>query len=222
MIELAIVLDMDGLMVDTEPLSRRAWEQALATYGHTLDDSIYDSIIGYRFDESATMLIEAYDLPVNVDTLARQKAAILDEVRASGIPVMPGLYEFHAAINQRALPWAVATSSPRYHAQEILQQIGLQDSCRIIAGGDEVPRGKPAPDIYLLAAERLGIPPSRCMALEDSVPGCRSALTAGMMVVAIPNGDTEKADFSAVDHIFSSLLDVAEGLDMLLEGLTLR
>ena len=113
MIEIAIVLDMDGLMVDTEPLSRRAWDQVLATYGHVLHDSLYNSIIGYRFDESAAMLIEAYDLPVNVDTLARQKAAILAEIRASGIPVMPGLYELHAAINQRALPWAVATSSPR-------------------------------------------------------------------------------------------------------------
>lgn len=222
MIEIAIVLDMDGLMVDTEPLSRRAWDQVLATYGHTLDDSLYNSIIGYRFDETAATLIEAYDLPVNVDTLGRKKAAILAEFRASGVPVMPGLYELHAAINQRALPWAVATSSPRYHAQEILQQLGLQDSCRVIAAGDEATRGKPAPDIYLLAAERLGISPSRCLALEDSAPGCRSALAAGMMVVAIPNGDTEKADFPVVDHIFSSLHHVADGLDTLLATLTSR
>lgn len=222
MIEIAIVLDMDGLMVDTEPLSRRAWDQVLALYGHTLDHAIYNSIIGYRFDESVATLIKAYDLPANIDTLARQKEAKLATIRASGIPVMPGLYKLHAAINRRALPWAVATSSPRDHALEILQQIGLQDSCRIIAAGDEVPRGKPAPDIYLLAAERLGISPAHCMALEDSSPGCRSALAAGMMVGAVPNGDTKTADFSAVDHIFSSLHDVVERLDTLLLELASR
>ncbi|NCF67765.1 MAG: HAD-IA family hydrolase [Chloroflexi bacterium] len=222
MIEIAIVLDMDGLMVDTEPLSRRAWAQVLATYGHDLDDAVYNSIIGYRFDESANMIIETYDLPVKMDTLARQKADILAKIRASGVPVMPGLFDLHAAINQRALPWGVATSSPRHHAQEILQQIGLEDSCQIIVGGDEVSRGKPAPDIYLLAAERLGVPSSRCLALEDSAPGCRSALAAGMMVVAIPNGDTKEADFSAVDHIYPSLHNVADELDALLAELTSR
>ena len=222
MIEIAIVLDMDGLMVDTEPLSRRAWDQVLAMYGHTLDHAIYNSIIGYRFDESAATLIKTYDLPANIDTLARQKETKLATIRASGIPVMPGLYELHAAINRRALPWSVATSSPRDHALEILQQIGLQDSCRIIAAGDEVPRGKPAPDIYLLAAERLGISPAHCMALEDSSPGCRSALAAGMMVGAIPNRDTKTADFSAVDHIFPSLHDVVERLDTLLVELASR
>ena len=217
MIEIAIVLDMDGLMVDTEPLSRRAWDQVLATYGHVLDDSVYNSIIGYRFDESATMLIETYDLPVKMDVLAQQKAAILAEIRAAGVPLMPGLYELHAAIKQRGVPWGVATSSPRYHAQDILRQIGLQDSCQIIVGGDEVLRGKPAPDIYLLAAERLGFETECCLALEDSVPGGRAAIAAGMRLVAVPGGHVGKGEFSFAHHVYPSLTQVAKDLDYLLD-----
>ena len=219
MSNLAVVLDMDGLMVDSEPLSRIAWEQVLSAHGHILNDDIYTSIIGYRIDESAAILIDAYDLPLSVNNLARQKATVLTKIRANGVPVMPGLYEVHARIMQFGLPWAVATSSPRPHAEEILEQLGLGDSCQAIAGGDEVPQGKPAPDIYLLAAERLDVPASHCLAIEDSAPGCQAALSAGMMVVAVPNRDTKTTDFSAVDYVFPSLYDVSENLDSLLAEL---
>jgi len=218
----AIILDMDGLMVDSEPLSRSAWDQVLGVHGRTLDDTIYKSLIGHRTDETAATLIEAYDLPVTVDTLTTEKANALAKISAKGIPVMPGLHDLHVRILQGGAPWAVATSSPRSHAEEILVQLGLIDSCQVIVGGDEVPHGKPAPDIYLLAAARMGIPASQCLAIEDSAPGCRSAAAAGMMVVAVPNGDTETADFSAVDHIFSSLNDVSESLDTLLAELARR
>jgi HAD superfamily hydrolase (TIGR01509 family) len=218
----AIIFDMDGLMVDSEPLSRSAWDQILGAYGHTLNDAIYKSVIGHRTDETAAIFIEAYDLPLTVDTLAREKVNALAEICANGVPVMPGLYALHAHITQRDLPWAVATSSPRSHAEEILTQLGLIDSCRVIVGGNEVAQGKPAPDIYCLAAARMGIAAAQCLAIEDSAPGCQSALAAGMMVVAVPNGDTKTANFSAVDHIFSSLNDVAENLDALLVELDRR
>lgn len=220
MTDFAIVLDMDGLMVDSEPLSRRAWDQVLGAHGHTLDDAIYNGIIGYRIDKSAAILIAEYNLPLNVDTLTREKADALDKIRANGVPPMPGLYKFHASIIQQGLSWGVATSSPRPHAEEILVQLGLSDSCQAVAGGDEVPQGKPAPDIYLLAAERLGVAASHCLAIEDSAPGCQSALSAGMMVAAVPNKDTKAADFSAVDFVFSSLYELSDALEDLLEALS--
>ncbi len=219
MMNFAVILDMDGLMVDSEPLSRRAWDQVLNAYGHTLDDAIYNRIIGYRIDESAAMLREAYDLSIGVDTLAREKTDALAKICANGVPAMPGLYEFHESITGRGLLWGVATSSSRSHAEEILVQLALSDSCQAFAGGDEVPQGKPAPDIYLLVAERLGVPASHCLAIEDSAPGCRSALSAGMIVAAVPNVDTKAADFSDVDYVFSSLHDVSKELDALLAEL---
>lgn len=216
---LAVVLDMDGLMVDSEPLARRAWDLVLARYGHVLDDATYRGMIGHRTDESAAMLLAAYDLPLSVDDLVREKSDALVKIRAGGVPIMPGLYDFHACIMQHGLPWGVATSSPRAHAEEILEQLGLMASCQAITGGDEVTQGKPAPEIYLLAAERLGVPASQCLAVEDSAPGCRSAMAAGMMVVAVPSEDTKAADFSAVDHVFLSLHDVAKMFDALVAEL---
>lgn len=214
----AIIFDMDGLMVDTEPLARRAWEVVLATYGATLADEIYGRMIGRRTAEAAQTLLDNVALPLTAVELAARKSEIFEALRAEGVPMMPGLVELQTAVLQRGLPWAVATSSPRRHAQATLVQLGMAAACHAIAAGDEVENGKPAPDIYLLAAQRLGIPPKQCVALEDSVPGCRAALAAGMQVVAVPNGQTETADFSFAHHVFASLHEVAQNLDLLLGG----
>jgi beta-phosphoglucomutase-like phosphatase (HAD superfamily) len=89
-----------------------------------------------------------------------------------------------------------------------LAQLGLTDNCQAVAAGNEVPQGKPAPDIYLLAASRLNISPDHCLALEDSVPGGRAAVSAGMTLAAVPNGHTTPNDFPFAHHIFPSLNEV--------------
>ena len=202
-------------MVDTEPLSRQAWERVLALYDYAMDDAVYGRMIGLRSDESVQVMLDAYPLPLTAAETMRLKKAFFKERLTQGIPIMPGLIELHAAIARRGLPWAVATSSPRQHARHILAQIGLLESCQAIVGGDEVDNGKPNPAIYLLAAKRLGIPPQQCLALEDSAPGCQAAAQAGMTTIAIPNGVTETAVFPCAHHIFNSLHDVISILDSL-------
>ncbi|MCP4427026.1 MAG: HAD family phosphatase [Chloroflexi bacterium] len=214
----ALIFDMDGLMVDTEPLSRRAWEQVLAAFGYVMDDAVYGRMIGRRADVAVQIFLEHFDLPLTAAETMRRKNDIFQEMLAEGAPIMPGLMELHAEIARRGLPWAVATSSPRAHAEKILTELGLRQSCRAIAAGDEAAHGKPAPDIYLLAAERLGIPPQHCLALEDSAPGCQAAAQAGMTTIAIPNGMTKTAVFPCAHHIFNSLHDVVDNLDALLLG----
>ena len=209
----AIVFDMDGLMVDSEPLSQQAWDDYLRPYGHKLNEEIVSNIIGLRGDISTPIIKELFNLPEAVPTIIANRAAIYSQIRADGVPVMPGLSELQAEIARRQIPWAVATSSPRGHALEILHQLGLQARCRAIAAGDEVAHGKPAPDIYLLASERLGIAPRHCLALEDSGPGTNAAIAAGMPTIAIPNDQTKTADFSHVHYRFSSLHDVLDNLD---------
>lgn len=129
---------------------------------------------------------------------------------------MPGLMPLHAEITRRQIPWAVATSSPYHQAETVLTQLGLIDACCAIAAGNEVSQGKPAPDIYLLAAQRLGIAPENCLALEDSVPGSQAAAAAGMITVAVPNGDTQINDFPHAHYILPSLHAVLTYLDELL------
>ncbi len=211
-----IIFDMDGLMVDTEPLARRAWTDLLAEFGQALDDGVYGRVIGRRADETAQILLAAYPLPLSPARLIARKSKKLASLLAQKLPIMPGLMPLHAEIGKRGLPWGVATSSPRAHAETILARLGLRASCHAIAGGDEAAQGKPAPDIYLLAAARLDIPPAQCLALEDSLPGCRAAAAAGMRVIAIPNGQTQTADFSFVHAIYPSLHHVAAQLDQLL------
>jgi HAD superfamily hydrolase (TIGR01509 family) len=215
----AIIFDMDGLMVDSEPLARQAWAEVLAAHNHTLTDDVYRRMVGHRTMESAQILLAAYDLPgYTAESLTARKTAVFAALRAQGVPAMAGLQELVTAVGLRQLPWAVATSSVRQHAEVILEQLGLSAICRAIAAGDEVAHGKPAPDLYLLAAQRLGVEPACCLALEDSQPGCRAAVAAGMKTIAIPNADTQEADFSFVHAVYPSLHHVAALLDQLLSG----
>lgn len=212
----AVVFDLDGLMVDSEPLARRAWDAALEEYDCRLDDDIHATIIGRRTRESAQMVRERFALPVAAEELAAAKTRQWESIWPLGLPPMPGLRDLHRELVARDIPWAVATSSPRTYASAVLAQLGLAASCAAIAGGDEVTHGKPAPDIYLLAAERLGIPPGACLAFEDSEPGARAAQAAGMVVVAVPNG-APPALFAFADYVFDSLQQVAEQIDRLLQ-----
>lgn len=212
----AVIFDLDGLMVDTERTSRQAWEIVLKDFGRTLNEGTYRRIIGRRSDESATILKESLNLQTDAQQLLDLKKKLFDTLVAShGVPVMPGLMELVKALSDRKIPWGVATSSPRAYAENILLQIGLLKKCAALATGDEVSRGKPDPAIYLLAAGRLNVQPQECMALEDSLPGCRAAEAAGMMTVAVPNSYINKDALTFVDYTFDSLKDVADNLDRL-------
>lgn len=211
-----IVFDMDGLLVDTEPVARQAWAHLLAEAGYQLTDDIYRRMIGHRTLDSARLILAHYDLPETPASLAERKTALFADLRAQGIPPMPGLARLQAEIARRGVKWGVATSSPRQHAQIILGQLGLSEACTAVAGGDEVAQGKPAPDVYLLAARRLGAPPEHCLALEDSAPGGRAAVAAGMKTVVVPNEYTRLEDFGFAHAVYSSLHAIAADLDRLL------
>lgn len=204
----AIIFDMDGLMVDSEPVARRGWEIVLASYERELDQNTYERMVGRRLEESAAIVIDTYDLPLKPENLAEIKEATMVKLWAEGLPVMPGLHDLIDYLNDQKLPWGVATSSRRHYAFNVLDQLGIAGHCRAVAAGNEVNQGKPAPDIYLLAAERLGIDPKCCLALEDSVPGGKAAVTAGMMLAAVPNGHTKSTDFPFANYVLDSLHDV--------------
>lgn len=212
----AIIFDMDGLMIDSEPLARRAWDKVLAVYGARLDETTYRRMIGLRLEESARLVRDTYRIPDEPAVLAERKQFYLADIRAHGVPAMPGLMPLMAEVERRCLPWAVATSSKRADALTVLRQLDLLAACRAVAAGDEVSLGKPAPDVYLLAAARLQVLPQACLALEDSPPGVLAAKAAGMVTAAIPNGSTKGGDFSSADFLLSSLYEVTLKLDRLM------
>ena len=214
-----ILFDMDGLMVDTEPLARAAWEQVVAPYGLTMSDDLYGQMLGRRTSESAQLVLEALVLPLLRDELIERKTRLfLDSLRA-GVPVMPGLYALLDEVERRGLAWGVATSTPRAVAEIILGKLGVAGRAGALACGDEVAHGKPAPDIFLLAAARLGAAPAACLVLEDSANGCAAAIAAGMRVAAVgPAAVAMPVDgpFGLAYRRYPSLVEVAADLDALL------
>ena len=211
-----LVFDMDGLLVDSEPLAQRSWEKVLQPYGRTLDEETYSRMIGLRLEESSRLLQARLGIPAEPAELARQKEAHLAQLSTEGIPPMPGLDRLMGELQARQLPWAVATSNRRAFATQVLQQLNLWSNCKSLTTGEEVQNGKPAPDIYLLAAKRMGVAPASCLALEDSIPGAQAAKTAGMLTIAVPGPHEQASAFDFADFIYDTLDGVAQELDMLL------
>jgi HAD superfamily hydrolase (TIGR01509 family) len=210
---------MDGLLVDSEPLSREVWDRVLREHGHAMDEETLALMVGRRTSDSARIVLDRFPLPFSPEQLVAYKTQLWEEVWRAGLPVKPGVFELERKLAERGIPWAVATSSPRQYAEHILEHLGLAERCRAIAAGDEVQQGKPEPDIYLLAAQRLQVEPVHCLALEDSVPGGRAAKAAHMALIAVPDGVSTAADFPFADYVFASLSDVAREIDDVLKAL---
>ena len=214
----AVVFDLDGLMVDTEPLARDAWNQVLVEYDQKLDDDLFEQMIGLRLEDSASLVKKALDLAVDPGELSQKEQSNFRHIMESGVKTMPGLSTLLSCLDHNSLPWAVATSSGLAYARKVLAMIDLLDDCQVIASGEEVTRGKPHPDIYLLASNRLGLAPDKCLALEDSVAGCQAANSAGMITIAIPSPLIKKADYSCAHIVCPSLDVVVHQIDRFMEG----
>ena len=218
----AIIFDLDGLMVDSEPLAEWAWDQVLVNYGHKLDHQTFRDVLGMRVADSARVICQRYNLPISPEEAYAERERLFLEAVPTRLQAHAGLYPLMDELTARGLPVGLATSGHRRYVALALQTLGLEDRFQAIATGDEVSRGKPAPDIFLLAAERLGIPPTNCLALEDSLLGAQSILAAGMTCVVVPDQWITSREFPPDCHIFPSLNEVREALDDLLAKVSIN
>jgi len=211
----AAIFDMDGLLLDSERPVRAAWQAATREFGVSLDDARYLELIG-RNERDSRALLEQWLAPACSYDAARARAgALLDEaLGVAGYAVKAGVLELLQALRARGVPCAVASSTHREEVELRLAQAGLAPYFDGFNGGDEVVRGKPEPDLFLLAAERLGEPPARCLVFEDSEHGARGAIAAGMSVVIVPDLKTP-ADVAceAILAVLGSLHDARLHLD---------
>jgi beta-phosphoglucomutase len=184
----AVVLDMDGVMLDTEPMYQHAWQRACADLGFTLDDEAYATLVGRPTADCEEELVARYGPEFPMRVFRSHWPALWHALAADrGIPCKPGLEALLSLLEERQVPRAVATSSDADFTAFSLQQAGLAGRVPVVVTGDQVSRGKPAPDIYLEAARRLGQPPSACVAVEDSDAGVLSASTAGLITLCVPD-----------------------------------
>jgi HAD superfamily hydrolase (TIGR01509 family) len=184
----AVVFDMDGLMLDSERVSQDIWQQVTQDFGFNLPVNEYRRIIGTSAEQTSQVIQELLGPDAPVMAMHAEKRRRLEHhVRTTGIGHKPGLLELFNALEARGLPKAVATSTQRHMALLKLETAQILDRFQAVVGGDEVEQGKPAPDLFLRAAELLTIAPERCLALEDSINGARAAHAAGMRLIVIPD-----------------------------------
>jgi len=183
---IAIIFDMDGLLFDTESLYQQAILAAAVEGGHDVTSAI-GLMIGRPWTQSRTLLVDHYGTDFPVDEFMAAMARHFDLMAATSLTLKPGAIELLDTLDDLRLPRAIATSSAHHTVQRHLAAHDLAERFhQIVAHGDYV-ASKPAPDPFLKAAERLGVEPWSCLALEDSHNGVRSAASAGMMTVMVPD-----------------------------------
>ncbi|MGF1527759.1 MAG: HAD-IA family hydrolase [Candidatus Competibacterales bacterium] len=204
----AVIFDMDGLLLDTEGLYTQATQTIVSRYGKVFDWSIKAHMIGRPAMDSARYLVEVLELPLAPEDYLREREAILEALFPSA-KAMAGAERLTAHLSSQGVPQAVATSSSRRLFQWKTQshQAWFESFDAVVTGDDPaVARGKPAPDIFLVAAERLGVAPERCLVFEDSPAGARAGLAAAMGVVAVPDPHMDRTVYAEAHQVLDSLL----------------
>ncbi len=184
----SFVFDMDGLLIDTERLGMKAWQQAFEERDFHFDEALYLQTIGRTRKESGEVYLSALGRDFPYDELRQlRKEIVIAWVEQDGVPLKPGSTELLEYCRSKGIRCALASSSHRDDIEMLLSRAGLLNYFEVICAGNEVDNGKPAPDIFLLAAERLGDMTSNCIVIEDSPYGVQAACGAGMRAVAIPD-----------------------------------
>jgi len=207
----AVIFDWDGVVIDSSTQHERSWEILAQEISKPLPDGHF--LLGFG-KKNALIIPEilgwATD-PAAITALSNRKEEIYRElVQASGVHVLPGARELLTALRAAGIPRSIGSSTPRSNLDAILPVTGLADLFDAIACGDDVTHGKPAPDIFLLAAKKLHMPPADCLVIEDAHVGLEAARRAGMATLAVattnPLADLQYAD-AAVESLASVTLD---------------
>jgi HAD superfamily hydrolase (TIGR01509 family) len=213
----AAIFDLDGLMLDTEIVSYQGWKQACRDFGFILDDDIYHKIIGLVVPDMKPIFQEAFGPDFPLEPANKKRLQFMyKHFDKFGVTFKPGLHELLDFLERAGIRKAVATSSCRESAMRKLTAGRLVDRFGAIITGDDVHSGKPAPDIFLAAAERLNVPVEQCLVFEDSENGVYAAHNAAMSVIMVPDVKQPTKEVAALAYrIFPSLSDAIPFLQQL-------
>ncbi len=211
-----VIFDLDGLLVDTEPLWSESARQLLARRGREPDPAIKPLVMGRTPIVVAGIYVEHYRLADEPEALLAERLELLQQVYAErGIATLPGATELLAELSSRQLAMAVASGSPSSLVGEVLARAGIRAGLDTLVGSDQVSRGKPAPDIFLHAAALIEREPARCVVFEDSAAGIDAALAAGMGCIAVPSPETPAERAGRAHRVLGSLAEAS--LEMIVE-----
>ena len=203
-----VIFDVDGLMADSEPLHRAAWHELGRQCGFPTYPTDAAESLGQRVIENLRMRhAQGRFTPAPEEMLDHYHAILIDLIRLRLRP-KPGLREALNFVREQEWRCGTASSGDRVYIDVVLNVLGVRSCFQAVATGEEVVEGKPHPALYLLAAERLGVPPAECVALEDSPRGVRAAKAAGMRCIAVPEGPADVAEADAVCDSLLTTVDV--------------
>lgn len=212
----AVIFDLDGVLMDSEWLAFEAWRELAEQYGGILDASTFSELTGTTAEQTAEIVMRRTGVTFDIQESVTWTQHRVAERLKSEIQALPGAKEMVLALAARDLPLAIASNSSTSFIHDSLRGLRLSAYFTVMIGIDQVEYGKPAPDVYLRAAEQVGVRPESCLVFEDSHVGAQAGAAAGMRVVAVPDDANQKDGFDCAWRIYPSLVKAREDLDEIL------
>lgn len=207
----AIIFDMDGVLINTEPLHFEMWRQTFQKYGLHIAYDIYKECIGSTADYLFEIIAKNYGRDFQNKKVIRMEAAQIKEnmLKTQGFPEIPGVPALIKRLRDAGYLLAVASSSSDKYIRENMRILKIESYFQVLYSGENVKHPKPAPDIFLKVAEKLNVLPEECLVIEDSTNGCNAARNAGMKSLGFYNPDSGNQDLSTAISVIDNwkLLD---------------
>lgn len=215
MTQFAIIFDLDGTLIDSESIAHIAWERALHHFGKQFTTEHEPLMLGVQLAIAIENVKRHFALSEPIDEIFKVLEIEWRKLTQHGLPTMPGVNILLDTLDQRGIPWGVATNSEHAYAAHHLSNVQLDTRAQAIVGCDDVANPKPAPDVFVQCAKLIGVDPEHCIAVEDSQVGYQAAAASGMMVVVVGE-EASSAEFPLAHHIFPSLHQFLDELDNIL------
>lgn len=207
----AFIFDMDGVIIDSEPLHLKAESKYLKEIGIIEPDKFLEDFCAVRVTDMIMEVISFFNLDIShpeaVSHISNEKIKLFANEELKEIPGISKLLKY---LNKKDMRIALATSSDQELVELVLDKLDIKQYFDVITSGDEVKKGKPAPDIFIKTAEKLNVDPSECLVLEDSMHGVNAAKKAGMICIGYKNPNSGKQDLTNADHKVSEITDVID------------
>jgi HAD superfamily hydrolase (TIGR01509 family) len=213
----AAIFDMDGVIIDSEKIYRRACTELVDELGGKISVELFERQMGLKMSETQKVVVQTAGLEIEPEEFGKRYMERYLELARETLVPNPGLVNLLDFLSEK-VELAIASSTEKAAVEELMKRIGVLDYFEIIVGGDEVDESKPSPMIYLKASELLGVNPEECIVIEDSPNGIKSGIGAGMEVLGVRHGENAHLDLSASSHVFDDLYGVKEYLETVLNG----
>lgn len=209
-----VLFDMDGVIIDSEKLYTRFWQEAGITLGYPMTKEHAMGLRSLNRTFGEAKLKSYFGDGVDYEAMRNKRIELMDDyIGDNGVEAKPGVYQLLDALNEKGIPCAIASSSPHDRIAQYLKPLGLYDRFDAIVSGYDVAKGKPEPDIYLKASEKIGVRPEFCFAVEDSPAGIMSGYLAGCKPIMVP--DQDLPDVQTVGRLYALCDSLSDMISLL-------